>query len=174
QPLGPDGDFHPAAAAHFRGRRLRHECGGAPLDAGQGRLRHCGGSLLSPGGGKLSAASQIQDSSLSMQALIFDFDGVIADSETLANLALAGLITDLGVPTTLDQSIARYTGKRLHEVVAAVEADLGRPIPGNFAEMLKAEIFKRFRADLEEVEGARAFIEKFCDVPRCIASSSAP
>src|ERR1700744_283765 len=82
----------------------------------------------------ISCCASSGSSRKTMQALIFDFDGVIADSETLANLALVGLITDMGVPTTLDQSIARYTGKRLHEVVATVEADLGRPIPGNFSE----------------------------------------
>ena len=43
-----------------------------------------------------------------MGALIFDFDGVIADSEAIANTVLAETVTGLGHSTTLDQSLARY------------------------------------------------------------------
>ena len=35
-----------------------------------------------------------------ISAIIFDFDGVIADSEVLANTVLAEFVTELGVPTT--------------------------------------------------------------------------
>jgi len=37
-------------------------------------------------------------------AIIFDFDGVIADSEVLANAVLAEFVTELGVPTTVEDS----------------------------------------------------------------------
>ena len=39
--------------------------------------------------------------------IVFDFDGVIADSEILANTVLAEFITELGVPTTVEDSIPR-------------------------------------------------------------------
>ena len=38
-------------------------------------------------------------------AIIFDFDGVIADSEVRANLSLAESLTAVGMPTTYDQSL---------------------------------------------------------------------
>ena len=53
-------------------------------------------------------------------AIIFDFDGVIADSEVLANAVLAEFVTELGVPTTVEDSYRDYMGKRFHEVVAAI------------------------------------------------------
>jgi beta-phosphoglucomutase-like phosphatase (HAD superfamily) len=37
-------------------------------------------------------------------AFIFDFDGVIADSEVLSNTVLAEIVTELGVPTTLEDA----------------------------------------------------------------------
>lgn len=40
-------------------------------------------------------------------AVIFDFDGVIADSEALANLVLAEHVTRVGVPTTLEDAYTR-------------------------------------------------------------------
>lgn len=107
-----------------------------------------------------------------MRGLIFDFDGVIADSEALANNVLAEAVTRLGLPTTLDDSLIRYIGKRSQEVMAAIEASVGRPVPGGFSDGLKAATLERFRTDLREVEGAGAFIARFSGVPRCIASSS--
>jgi hypothetical protein len=53
--------------------------------------------------------------------IIYDFDGVIADSEVLANAVLAEIVTELGAPTTLEDSYNRYMGKRSADVVAAVE-----------------------------------------------------
>lgn len=36
------------------------------------------------------------------RAIVFDFDGVIADSEVLSNSVLAEFVTEMGVPTTLE------------------------------------------------------------------------
>jgi HAD superfamily hydrolase (TIGR01509 family) len=41
-------------------------------------------------------------------AIICDFDGVIADSEVLANAVLAEFVTELGVPTTVARTLARF------------------------------------------------------------------
>ncbi len=107
-----------------------------------------------------------------MGALIFDFDGVIADSEAIANTVLAETVTGLGHPTTLDQSLARYLGRRWVEVVAEIEAAIGRKLPGDFSDQLKFATLERFRTDLKEVSGATDFIRRFAHIPRCIASSS--
>jgi HAD superfamily hydrolase (TIGR01549 family) len=105
-------------------------------------------------------------------ALIFDFDGVIADSEAIANTVLAETVTDLGHSTTLDQALARYSGRRWDEAVAEIEAAIGHPLPSNFSDQLKLATFDRFRTDLKEVSGATSFIRRFSHIPRCIASSS--
>ena len=39
------------------------------------------------------------------QLIVFDFDGVIADSETLANAVLAEILAELGAPMTSDASV---------------------------------------------------------------------
>jgi len=105
-------------------------------------------------------------------ALIFDFDGVIADSEAIANTVLADTVTELGHSTTLDQSLARYAGRRWTEVVAEIEAAIGRPLPSDFSGELKRATLERFRTDLKEVRGATDFIRRFSQIPRAIASSS--
>jgi HAD superfamily hydrolase (TIGR01549 family) len=105
-------------------------------------------------------------------ALIFDFDGVIADSEAIANTVLAEIVTGLGHPTTLDQSLARYSGSRWDEVIAEIEAAIGKPLPSDFSGQLRLATLERFRTDLKEVSGATNFIRRFSHIPRCIASSS--
>jgi HAD superfamily hydrolase (TIGR01509 family) len=105
---------------------------------------------------------------------VFDFDGVIADSEVLANIVLAETVSSLGRHTTLDGSLERYLGKRWPELIALIEDDIGRAVPEDFSESLKAATLERFRSDLREVRGAREFIRHFADRPRCIASSSSP
>ena len=107
-----------------------------------------------------------------MGALIFDFDGVIADSEAIANTVLAETVTGLGHSTSLDQALARYSGRRWDEAVAEIEAAIGKPLPADFSNQLKLATFERFRTDLKEVSGASDFIRRFSHLPRCIASSS--
>jgi len=106
--------------------------------------------------------------------IIYDFDGVIADSEVLANTVLAEIVTELGVPTTLEDSYRLYMGKRFVDVIAAVESSVGRPLPSSFASDYQARTLERFRRDLRFVDGARDYIDAFVHLPRCIASSSSP
>jgi beta-phosphoglucomutase-like phosphatase (HAD superfamily) len=109
---------------------------------------------------------------MDIRALIFDFDGVVADSEALANTVLAETVTALGRQTTLDEALTRYMGKRWQEVVALIEDDIGQAVPDGFSDSLKLATLNRFRAELREVQGAGAFIRCFAHLPRCIASSS--
>lgn len=109
---------------------------------------------------------------MKLRGILFDFDGVVADSEVLANTVLAEEVTRLGLPTTLDDALTRYLGKRAAEVLALIESGVGRQLPANFSEELKATTLARFRAGLREVAGATAFIRRFKAVPQCIASSS--
>ncbi|MBN9546500.1 MAG: HAD family phosphatase [Alphaproteobacteria bacterium] len=110
------------------------------------------------------------------RALIYDFDGIIADSEMLVNGAMAEGVTRLGLPMTAEESIATYLGMRWPEVVARTKvllAERGLAPPNDFGDGLKANIHRRFKDELREVPGARAAIRHFAPVPHAIASSSA-
>src|SRR5437588_8751870 len=89
-----------------------------------------------------------------IRLIIFDFDGVIADSEVLSNIVLAECVSKTGLPTTLDDAYRLYMGKRVPEIVAAVEASLGRPLRPDFGVDFQNRTLARFRADLEAVPGA--------------------
>ena len=77
--------------------------------------------------------------SLAPTLIIFDFDGVVADSETIANQALADYITSLGKPTTLDDSIRLFMGKRFEDTKRLVVEWMGRDLPATFEEDYRAK-----------------------------------
>lgn len=106
--------------------------------------------------------------------IIYDFDGVIAESEAIANGVLAEMVTQLGVPTTLDESYRLYMGKRFDDVIAAVQTAVGRELPETFPSDFQSRTLDRLGRELQPVSGALDFIRAFDAVPRCIASSSSP
>ena len=103
---------------------------------------------------------------------------MLADSEVLSNSVIAEIVTELGVPTTVDDAYRTFMGKRLSEVIETIEAVTGRKLPPDFTDAYQLRTFDAFRARLKAVVGAREFLEKFLgiwpEVPRCIASSSSP
>lgn len=106
--------------------------------------------------------------------MIFDFDGVLADSEVLSNSVIAEIVSELGVPTTIEDAYRTYQGKRLDDVIATIERVIGRKLPDDFADSYQERTFAAFRRGLRPIEGAREFVEAWRNVPNCIASSSSP
>ncbi len=70
---------------------------------------------------------------------------------------LAEIVSELGVPTTVEDAYRTYMGKRLSEVIEAIERVIGRKLPADFADAYQARTFDAFRARLKPVVGARNF-----------------
>lgn len=108
-----------------------------------------------------------------MSLLIFDCDGVLVDSEIIAFDVLAQMLAGLGRPMSLSESRDRFMGRRTPEVLAEIETDIGRPIPADTGERMKALLFDRLRHELRAVEGVKEAIAHL-PWPICVASSSSP
>ncbi|WEK59152.1 MAG: hypothetical protein P0Y52_06310 [Candidatus Brevundimonas phytovorans] len=102
--------------------------------------------------------------------IIFDYDGVVADSELLNNTILADLLTDVGMPTTLDDALSAYVGKRWLDCLALIEARFG-PCPEGLHDEWTRRCHARAPVELAPVAGALDFLESRGE-RRCIASSS--
>ncbi len=109
--------------------------------------------------------------SFSPDALIFDFDGVIVDSEWIANEVLAEVLTANGMPTSVDDSYDWYMGRQWADNVLAIEERWGTP-PVDLRDQVRAIGRARMDAELSTVSGVIAFIEDLGALPRAIASSS--
>ncbi len=106
--------------------------------------------------------------------LIFDFDGVIADSETVSNAVLADELTSLGMPTTIEDALHLYMGKRWVDCAAAIEAHWGRCLPADFHARCAEGVRSRHDAEILPVPGVAEYLDTLGPRPRCIASSSSP
>ncbi len=107
--------------------------------------------------------------------VIFDNDGVLVDSEPLANRLLADYLTELGFPTTLEESYRDFMGAGAHTVHDVVAARFdGARLPSGFDEDFHALVFATFRAQLTAVPGAAELLKRVQEsgVPYCVASSA--
>ncbi|UCF21460.1 MAG: HAD family hydrolase [Gemmatimonadota bacterium] len=102
--------------------------------------------------------------------IIFDNDGVLVDSEPHANLVLAELLTELGVATTYEESVAEFLGTSLPYVRSFAERRLGAPLPEIFERLYHDRLFERLRGRLEAVDGVASALRRIRQ-PRCVASS---
>lgn len=105
--------------------------------------------------------------------VVFDNDGVLVDSERLANGVLAGLLSELWRPTTLQECIDAYLGGSIERVRAIVEAESGRPLPADFEDRYHHELFAAFERGLSPVAGVEAVIDRLEEsgTSFCVASS---
>ncbi|MFD8969420.1 HAD family hydrolase [Streptomyces sp. NPDC059568] len=107
------------------------------------------------------------------ELIIFDNDGVLVDSEPLSNTILAAYLTELGHPTSYEDSLRDYMGAAVHRVHDLIEERTGRRLPTDFDDTLHARVFAAFERELEPVEGVAEILGKLAadGVPYCVASS---
>ncbi|MEU3790596.1 HAD family hydrolase [Streptomyces fructofermentans] len=105
--------------------------------------------------------------------VIFDNDGVLVDSEPISNTLLAAYLTELGHPTSYEDSLRDYMGAAMHRVHDLVEERTGERLPADFDDVFHARVFAAFERELEPVPGVVEVLEKLVadGVPYCVASS---
>ncbi len=110
---------------------------------------------------------------MTFDGLIFDFDGVLIESEAVGNRQIAEYLTGIGHPTTPEDSYANFMGLSGQHFIGALEQWIDRPLPEDFYTMRAAEDARALREGVGAVEGAVRFIQALpFDLPKAIASSS--
>ena len=105
-----------------------------------------------------------------LELVIFDCDGVLVDTERIANQALADLVTEVGLPTSLEDSLDTFMGRSLADIVVDVEDRLGRSVGDDFADRYYARIFAVFDQGVDAIPGVEAVLADL-RWPCCVASN---
>ena len=110
---------------------------------------------------------------ISFDAIIFDFDGVLLESELELNRLTAELLTNLGAPTTLEEALQFFTGLTGPDLMKVIENRLGGPVPTSFNEEMRRASARALDEGLEPLIGAVDFVRALPPaLPRAVASSS--
>jgi HAD superfamily hydrolase (TIGR01509 family) len=108
-----------------------------------------------------------------IQAIIFDCDGVLVDSERLANAVLVEYVREFGLVLSLEEALAQFTGGKMADCVAELERRLGHSLPDHFVPTFRERSAAAFRVHLRPIEGVEALVKNLHqrNLPYCVASS---
>jgi HAD superfamily hydrolase (TIGR01509 family) len=103
--------------------------------------------------------------------IIFDCDGVLVDSESIANRILAGMLNELGLPIGFEEARQAFVGRSMSNCLHIIEKRLGRPVPSDFVQTYNARSFAAFEHELRPVPGVKEALDRI-RFPVCVASSA--
>jgi HAD superfamily hydrolase (TIGR01509 family) len=105
--------------------------------------------------------------------VIFDCDGVLVDSEPIANRVFSQMLGEVGLPMSYEETVRTFVGRSVATCVGMVEERIGRPVPEGWVDAWHQRTLDAFSRDLRAVDGVEAVLEGLT-VPFCVASSGEP
>lgn len=102
--------------------------------------------------------------------VIFDCDGVLVDSEHLANTLFAKICRDLGFEITDEEAMENFPGNRFSTCVTYVEQKNGRPVPEEILPLFRQQCTDVFAARLLPIDGVTELLTQIRK-PKVVASN---
>jgi HAD superfamily hydrolase (TIGR01509 family) len=88
------------------------------------------------------------------EAVLFDCDGVLVDSEPLTNGVLRDMLEELGWTLTREECMRLFVGKAVKDERAIIEARTGRPLTDAWMAQFRERRNQRLEAQLTPIAGA--------------------
>jgi HAD superfamily hydrolase (TIGR01509 family) len=105
--------------------------------------------------------------------VIFDCDGVLVDSEPIANRVFSQMLGEVGLPMSYEETVRTFIGRSAATCVGMVEERIGRPVPEGWVDAWRQRTLDAFSHELRAVNGVEAVLDGLT-VPFCVASSGEP
>jgi HAD superfamily hydrolase (TIGR01509 family) len=103
--------------------------------------------------------------------VIFDCDGVLVDSERLANEVFAGILREVcGLDFSLDEMFDTFVGHSKAQCLAKIEAMIGEPPPDELERRYREDINQALASSVQAIDGIEAVLAQLA-LPCCVASS---
>jgi HAD superfamily hydrolase (TIGR01509 family) len=108
------------------------------------------------------------------ELIIFDCDGVLIDSEGVANALIARELTTLGWEMTMRESMELFLGMSISDMQPLIETRLGRKLPPSWRPELAEKLVLALGKEAELISGAREMLERVSElgIPWRVASNS--
>lgn len=109
-------------------------------------------------------------------AIIFDSDGVLVDSEVIHVAVERELLSEIGLTYEYETYLSRFVGLSMPDFYAALAEDYqqekGEPFPDDFPERLAERMWPRVEAELKPISGVADLVRAFSG--KTAVASSAP
>lgn len=111
-----------------------------------------------------------------IRAVIFDFDGVLVDSEVISLSELQRALAFYGIEKNWDELVEGFLGHSNSSIGAYIQKETGKDLGEEFPNRWIDRILQRFSEDLALMPGATALLDLLDEqnIPYCIASGSSP
>jgi beta-phosphoglucomutase-like phosphatase (HAD superfamily) len=106
-----------------------------------------------------------------IKLVIFDCDGVLIDSERIANIILLEMLNEIGLLLTLEDVIDIFVGISMNLCIEIIKNRLGKSPPENFATEFEQRCMQVFITDLHPVQGIHNVLSTL-KLSYCVASNS--
>ncbi len=105
--------------------------------------------------------------------IIFDCDGVLVDSESLAAEIFSEVLAKFDISFAPDQCFQKFHGKTLSACYQWIEQNFKTQLPANFDGLLRAETSRQFALKLQPVVGIQLVLKSLSqnNIPFCVASN---
>ena len=104
------------------------------------------------------------------KCIIFDCDGVLVDSEPIANQVLVEMANEFGANIDLDYALKNFKGTSMQNCYDQVAKLATQRLPHDFMPNFRERSFESFKRNIQPVEGVTELIERL-EIPFCVASS---
>lgn len=91
---------------------------------------------------------------MTIQALIFDCDGVLVDTEVTSSRVLSECLAEIGVDLTPDETRRRFKGTALQTALVMCEELQGAPLPDGWFDGFIARRLVEFQQGVDPIPGA--------------------
>lgn len=96
---------------------------------------------------------------MQFDAILFDCDGVLVDSETITNTVLCTMLNESGWPISAEECMRVFIGRTVRSETARIEAHTGMPLTDEWMAAFYARRNDQLRAQLVAIDGALASVQ---------------
>jgi HAD superfamily hydrolase (TIGR01509 family) len=107
-----------------------------------------------PFDGGISAEAKMRTRTVRLGLVIFDCDGVIVDSEPVANRITAAACTELGWKLTPAEADRQFLGMTITDMIPMIEGRIDRPVPDGWQDEVMRRLIDALSFEAEPIPGA--------------------